>query len=56
MTEEIKLLRAELQRIAFWTPTVCYEHDGKRYVDIEDIYSLKRIAADAINNLDLGRK
>lgn len=51
MTEEVKRLRAELQRIAFWTPTVCYEHDDKRYVDIEDVYALKRIAANAIEVL-----
>lgn len=48
MTEEVKRLRAELQRIALWTSTVCYEHDDKRYVDIEDVYALKRIAANAI--------
>ncbi len=39
--------RKALREIAFWLPTVCYEHNGRRYCDIEDVYALKRIAADA---------
>lgn len=36
-----------LREIAFWLPTVCYEHNDRRYCDIEDVYAMKRIAADA---------
>ena len=39
--------RKALREIAFWLPTVCYEHDDRRYCDIEDVYAMKRIAADA---------
>jgi hypothetical protein len=35
-----------LRSIAFHVPIVCYEHDERRYVDIEEVFVLKRIAAD----------
>lgn len=49
MTCKDKLAVADiaLRAIAFHTPTVCYEHDDRRYVDIEEVFALKKIAASA---------
>lgn len=41
------LASGPLREIAFWLPTVTYEHDDLRYVNIEEVFALKRIAADA---------
>lgn len=44
--DKLRWAQEALRDIAFHVPTVCYEHDDKRYVDIEEVYKLKRIAAD----------
>lgn len=36
-----------LREIAFWTPTICYEQSEQQYIDIEEAFRIKRIAADA---------
>lgn len=41
-------LESELQKIAWHLPTVCYEQSEERYVNIEEVFSLKRIAADLL--------
>ena len=47
MINQIVQMDAVLQKIALHVPTVCYEHDERRYVNIEEVFGLKRIAADA---------
>lgn len=46
--EEREKLDAGLREIAFHVP-VCFEQSGQRYVSIEEVFSLKRIAADLSN-------
>jgi len=42
-------LRVELQKIAFLVPTVCGYEGNRRFVDIEEIFSVKQRAAEAID-------
>lgn len=46
---------ATLRVIAFWLPTIGYEQGDIRYTDVEDIFSLKRLAADAREAIDAAR-
>lgn len=46
---------ATLRVIAFWLPTIGYEQGDIRYADVEDIFSLKRLAADAREAIDAAR-
>jgi hypothetical protein len=43
----LKIADEALLEIAFWVPTICYEHAEIRYVISEEVFTLKRIAADA---------
>lgn len=40
-------MQIELRKIAFHLPVVAYEQADQRYVNIEEIFEVKRIAADA---------
>lgn len=51
-TVKLDAVKQALRQIAFHTPVVCYEHDDRRYTNIEDVYRLKQIAAQARDNLE----
>lgn len=41
-------LKDALHKIAFWLPVVGYEANETRYVNIEEVFAIKRLAADAL--------
>jgi hypothetical protein len=46
MGADLANAKAALRRIAFWIPTISYEGNERRFTDVEEVFTLKRIAAD----------
>lgn len=55
LKSKLEQARAALRYIAFWLPVICHEHDDKRYTDVEDVFRMKRLAADATEAIDSAR-
>jgi hypothetical protein len=48
LRQERDALRAALKKIAFWIPTVAYEANDVGYTHVEEVFTLKRLAAAAL--------